>query len=240
MNIFKLPWHLSFVLFLLFVSNPLLAQAQLPDRITVKAGESILEAFAGNMYRYATFRPGQVAFLNNRTNTSPLNYNLLTGEINFLTKKGDTLSLDNISTIRHIAIGPDTFYYAPISQSAVVKLAEINGMKLFSRPRYILAGRKKVGAYGQLSSASTAISVNEYFSNNTVFKLKAQETLDFALEKTFFVMDQYRRILPADKQNLLKIMGDKKGAVEKYMMAQNINFKKEEDLKKLIQYYTQP
>src|SRR5690348_1913158 len=62
-------------------------------------------------YKYASFTPGLVTFKDGNQGGSLLNYNLLAGEVQFISPKGDTLSLANEKTIKNIAINGDTFYF---------------------------------------------------------------------------------------------------------------------------------
>ena len=77
----------------------------------VKAGEDINESVPDSVrFRYSQFVAGHVYFKDGRISSAPLNYNLLNGEMQFITVGKDTLIIANEVTIKFIVINNDSFY----------------------------------------------------------------------------------------------------------------------------------
>src|SRR6478672_638756 len=79
---------------------------------TVKPGEDVNAMLADSVkFHYPGFTQGTVFFRDATTSGASLNYNMLSGEMQFITPKSDTLALANEANIRYIVVGNDSFFY---------------------------------------------------------------------------------------------------------------------------------
>src|SRR5437016_6079067 len=86
-------------------------RAQIKKTITVKAGSSIAETLTPeDIYRYPEFTYGIAHLRDGKVLGAKLNYNLLIQDMQFITPKGDTLSVIS-ETLDYITINRDTFYF---------------------------------------------------------------------------------------------------------------------------------
>src|SRR5688500_19609212 len=84
--------------------------SQTTELITVKAGQTFSDVYK-EIYRYPQFAAGRVYFKNGEVSAGKLNYSILSEEILFISSTGDTLALDNKTSIRSVTIVINSFYY---------------------------------------------------------------------------------------------------------------------------------
>jgi hypothetical protein len=106
-----------------------LVLAQNTETIRVKAGGDISKIVSPHgIYRLPSFTTGTYLKNNNITSSVKLNYNLLTGEMQYLSVKGDTMTIANPDEINFIKIQDAVFSYrngykAVVADHDSVKLA---------------------------------------------------------------------------------------------------------------------
>jgi hypothetical protein len=153
-----------------------------------------------------------------------------------ITAKGDTFSLANENAIKHVSIGEDVFYY-DAENGYLEMIADYAPVKLAVQRVITVIRSERTGAYGQSSGVSSIRTISTYSgSNSQVFKLQSPGDLVLSKEISYFVIDQNNRFHVANRPNILKIFAKDRSSIEKYIKANRINFNKEEDLKKLLQY----
>jgi hypothetical protein len=214
--------------------------AQESKLIKVKAGEDIKAAVPmADKYRYPQFKEGTVTFLTGAATAAQLNYNLLLGEMHFISPSGDTLSLANESLIKVITIGDNRYYYDSKNGYLEV-LSDYQSIKLAVKQMFRVAGIEKMGGYQQSSAVS---SIKNYSilatGNSSVKTLEAKGDVVLSKEKLYFFIDQNNRFYKANKSNLLKIYVKHKKAVEAYSKESAIDFDQEESLKKILAFCSQ-
>ncbi|MDR1197751.1 MAG: hypothetical protein LBK94_01890 [Prevotellaceae bacterium] len=97
--------------------------------------EDILDALPRNaVYIFPDFIKGKVFFDNGATSTAELNYNTLLGEMQFLDKDGNILSLANPQDVTYITIDKKVFYYVTDKAFAEL-LVNSDNVKLCSKRR---------------------------------------------------------------------------------------------------------
>ncbi len=201
------------------------------DRWIIKSGEPIKDMSIS--FHYPQFSNGFVYFRDGKISNALLNYNLINGEMQFISPKGDTLALSNEITIKYITIDKDSFFYDKgyvelISGNDVARLAKKEGL--------VLSDVKKTGAYDQSSSVSSITTVSSLSSFNQVTSLNEKKDLIISKEISYYLGDAYNHFLPANKKNLLKLFGKKQTAIENYLKEKHTSFSNEKDLKELLSF----
>src|SRR5215204_3682283 len=209
--------------------------AQSSDIVRIKVGEDPAKKFSPyGFYRFPTFSEGVAVFKHGGTTTAKFNYHLLNEEMQFIATNGDTLALADPFSIKYITVDSSLYYYSDgyvevIENSEPLKLA-----------RKLRLGTKweKIGAYGQPSPSGSIRTPNRIILGNTVgTNLTLNQDIVIQKDYTYFWLDKYGTVLKATKANLLKFLPpDTKGIVEDYLKKNNIDFRKESDLRKLFQY----
>jgi hypothetical protein len=106
---------------------------------------------------------------------------------------------------------------------------------------YVVAKREKIGGYGQPSSTSAIDSYGSFQESYGIrqYNLKVRENITLVLRTNYFFGDRYHVILPANKKNLYKIFRSKKKLIDSYLAANNVDFRKPADIKKLFAFLSQ-
>ncbi len=227
------------IFFFTFLSmfNIYLCFGQNEKFIRVKSGEDPGKVIPFAVkYRFDKFQTGTVTFFTGKAATARLNYNILLGEMQFIDLTGDTLTLDNESTIKFIKIGPATFYY-DTRHGFMEALTQYPDITLAKKEMIKPASIEKMGAYNQSSSVSSIDSYSSYTGRNGSYnKLEPKGDIVLAKDNTYFLVDKNYRIRKASKAGLLKIFPRHKQEIASYMEKEAIDFDKESDLIKLTQF----
>jgi hypothetical protein len=216
-----------------------LIKAQENKRFTVKPGESVDDVLtADQIFRYAEFFQGKVLFFDGTYIEALLNYNRLLGEMEFITNKGDTMSIGNTGDIDVIILPQDSFYF---HGGYLERIAGDGNIMLLVNNYTRLVNVKKQGAYG-LTSSSGDINSYSYFNSAKFGRrtdLKVQEEMIFSFETDYFFMDKDSKYAPAKKNTLLKLLPAYREEINEYLKKENIDFKKPDSLTALTKYLTE-
>ena len=167
----------------------------------------------------------------------------------FINSKGDTLALVEENSLKKIAIGEQVFYYMNkngfvelIPADVPVKLARKQNLEI------IRSAFKLVSNSGGVAAGGPGISMNgpgkgsnftPGYSYRNLYTQKAPGELQLARQSSSYFVDQNERIYRAQKATLLKLFGRHKKAIEHYVDTNQLDFTREEDLKKLLAFCAQ-
>jgi hypothetical protein len=212
---------------LLFFAGALGAQA---GTFTIKPGQDFYEAIPFNdIYRYPAFIIGNVSFKDGRSVDGRLNYNLLIKQVQFIDPKGDTLSLADENTIKHIIINKDTFFYSneyvrQVASWKTIKLAESDYYKEFlQRP----------GSYGLASAATASNTITSLLVQGKKFEINSDQEMVLVRAKKYFIGTKFNEFFPADRKVLLKAFPKHRKNIEGFIEENAIDIANKEDLVKL-------
>lgn len=223
----------------LFFSLSHLAQAQSSKPVRVKSGDEVGRALsAEEKYRYPLFQKGKVTYLNGTFTAATFNYNLLLGEVQFINKGGDTLTLGREPALLSILIGETPFVYShPDGYLEVV--ADFPSLKLGKHQKMVPAGMEKVGAYEQSTGASAIRNTTSIVgSNSQTYILEPKGDMLFSKLEAYYLIDQNNAFHKADKAAVLRMFPQHKKAISDYLKEHSPDLKKEEDLKTLLRFCT--
>lgn len=225
-----------FLLFLLpFMNRNLFAQDN--TTITVKAGTTIKESVpALDLYDYPQFTQGTVFTRGGKSSTTAINYNRFLDEMQFITAKGDTLTLINQKNIAFINIANDTFFYDEGYIKLVSSAADI---KLGIKQMLTIVGKEKLGGYGVTSSATSIDSYSSYNDGRKDFGLTVMQDVILAKKVQYYVGDNYNHFVLANKKNLIRLFPKKEGDISRFLKENTVVFSKGEDLEKLVKFLAQ-
>jgi hypothetical protein len=224
---------------LLLGSSYVLAQTN-KEMVSIKQNEEkIGTAIKNKVYYYPAFQVGSVQFLSGVKSDGILNYNMLSGEFEFINSRKDTLALDNMHTVSHIVVGDDTFYYDLINKKILKQLDEVNGRKLLVKEKYTLSNVKNVGAMGiESSTISPTVATNTDYVNNNNNALKPNAKLEFKI-KSYYYFQHNDRYIPATKTNILKLYPNHSATLKSYIKEQNADFRTPAGILKVLNYAAQ-
>ncbi|TPE42161.1 hypothetical protein [Pontibacter mangrovi] len=186
-------------------------------------------------YRYPEFIEGKVTFKNGTTTTANLNYNVFSGEVEFVKGK-DTLAVDNLFTIASISIGDDLYFYDEDSKSLLQQLEKYKSAKLLVKEKYEVADIKSKGALGSTPSSIAATSATQYTDKSQTYNLKSADNYKFKVKTSYYLADLNDHYYEASKRNIFKLYPHAKSAANQYIKANKVNFENQDELRALIQY----
>jgi hypothetical protein len=205
------------------------------EKIVVKAGKKVIDYFpADTRYRYSQFFNGLIVFRDDTRMKVRLNYNILYGEIQYIDKK-DTLFIGNPKTIYLIKILEDTFYF---DKNYLRLVTGRDPVQMLVNDKITLLDAEKNGAYGTSSATSAINSVNTLYDNNSnrYFNLVTAEDLVLLRKKEYFIGNVFQGFYLYRKNSLHKLFPKQAIQIDSYIKMNNVDFKNEDDLKKLTQY----
>jgi hypothetical protein len=208
--------------------------AQNRDIVRVKAGEDPATSYSPyGFYRFPAFAAGVAYMKNGEKTAGRFNYHLLNGEVQFISPKGDTLALAEPFSIKYITIDSNLFYYA----DGYLEILMNNDKLKLARKLQLNVTPEKIGAYGQASPSGSIRTPNRLIVGNNGRDLSLNQDLVIQKQYSYYWLDQYNTVLKATKTNLLKLLDpDKKTSIDNYLNQNKIDFRREEDLKRLLEY----
>ncbi|HYK44854.1 MAG TPA: hypothetical protein VEV83_06790 [Parafilimonas sp.] len=205
---------------------------------TVKTGESIQEVLGDStIYRYPQFVDGRVYYDDGKVSRGLLNFDRLTGQMEFIAPSRDTLAIANEATVKYIAVQNDTFYFDKvylelIHHNAGTRIGKMDVIKLLDI--------KKEGAFGQMNSTSSITSTSSFYNGRQDYQLTQKGEITLKEQTKYFISHGNDDFLPATKKNINKIFSQKMSAIEPFMKEKNIDISKQEDLVRLIDFLEKP
>ena len=130
------------IIFLMLVKG---VAGQTSSELVITAGTIVSEVLTPDkIYQHPQFTLGKVLYRNGTETEALLNYNNLSGDIEFIGPKKDTLVIgkDLLPTIKKIMINGHTYFY----QEGYFEQVEENAFgKLLKRQVYMVLNREKMG-----------------------------------------------------------------------------------------------
>jgi hypothetical protein len=210
--------------------------AQDSTTIKIEAGHTIAEVVTPALrYHFPSFTQGRVLMKDKTAYDAKLNYNLLSGEVDFISPSGDTLAIaDNVvNNVDRIVIDTSTYFY----NSGYLELIKESKIGSLAKRQKFDMNAEKIGAYDLPSSTSSIDTYNSYSDRSGyLYALKAREKITLKLKTQYFFGNEYHLFVPATRKNLDKIFFKKRADIEAYCKDHPVNFNKEEDLKALLAF----
>jgi hypothetical protein len=208
--------------------------AQTNEVIRIKAGQDPTTGFSPQgFYRFSAFCEGVAVFKDGGRTPARFNYHMLNEEMQFIAQNGDTLALADPFSLKYITMDSSLYYY---SNGYLEVIVNNESLKLARRLR-LNTKWEKIGAYGQASPSGSIRTPNKIILGNRGSNLSLNQDLLIQKEYTYYWLDKYNTVLKATKANLLKLLPpDKKNSIDDYVKKNGIDFRKEPDLKKILQY----
>ena len=158
----------------------------------------------------------------------------------FISPEGDTLALGDDLTFnidRAVVDSVSFFYYKGyleiIKES---KIGSLSKMQMFD-----IISAEKIGAYNLSSPTSAIGSINSYIDPGYgIRKFIPRENITIKLKTLYFFGNEYKLFVPANRKNLEKLFRKKKVQIESFLAKHQVNFGKEEDLKRLFDFISEP
>lgn len=191
--------------------------------------------FYRSVYRYPQFINGYIFFKNQKVASALLNYNRLSGQILFVSTKGDTLEPANPGDIQLVALAQDTFYYYDKTYVELISHYK-EGINLFKKETIQYNGTEKKGAYGGYSNTTAANSIDKVSDENDMKKIGVDENVLYVSSSHYYLAGPDHHFLPAGKKNFKKLFPKKEEKLNDYLLKNKLTYNDEKELLALLDY----
>ncbi len=176
----------------------------------------------GSPYVLKVFMPAKVGDL---SGNAFMRYNAFNDEFEFIDAKNDTLVLNKVEAFKDITfVGTNVKYELANYTNKNGEASSGYLVRLHEKNDYVLYKKQKVNHYEAKAAKSS-------YDAGSPAKFEAVDDL-------FFYKTKEREIgeFPSNRKGVLKLYPDKKEKLEAFFKQQNIDFKNESDLIKLIEF----
>ncbi len=215
-----------------------LAFSQTYNTILVKAGEDPVKVIPWKeRYRYPEFLEG--SFYDpqvKRSQILKLNYNIFFNAVQFINSDGDTLFVDeNSNMFKYVQISGDLYYHDFRAGYFEILTLEPS-VKLLAQLKWKVIRKEIVvnNGYGSISS----VSGTEYSSRRAgdIGNFVQNENALLGKDLSYFLLGKKDKLYKANKAGFIKAFSNHKQQIQLYLKEQDIDFLKETDLKKLLEF----
>lgn len=220
---------LSFCL-VIIINSFLIAQKYEP--ITIKAGTSIKDYFpASQRYLYPEFTRGKVTFKNKISNPSFFNFNMLTGEMEFLKSK-DTLFFAIKKELDLIVVEKDTFYY----HDAFLQKVRSGSFSVYLKRSVELKNILKQGAMGTVNRSAASETYHDVLVGQRSIDLKPVDDILIQRKDEYFFSIPGYDFVNFNKRNIMKIIPGKESEIRKFVKSNNLDLESGADLLRVASF----
>jgi len=179
-------------------------------------------------YLFPSFSSGKVNFKTGDTGGGPMNYNRLTGEMDFIKSK-DTLALGDPQNIKNVVIGNNLFY-VQLPEGYLQLVDVIDKVILAKREVIDLVDKRKPNNMDTFVQSSSSDGAYSNFVSGLPVSMVTKVDLVFELRKEFYLGNEKGNFKVADKKTLIKSFPEKKVALAKYLEEHSVDFSSLESL----------
>jgi len=164
--------------------------------------------------------------------SSKLNFNLLLGEMEFVSDNRDTLMIARKKDLNIVTVAQDTFIY----RSGYLKLIHSGTVKVLVRDKYKLTDIVKKGAMGAPNRNSAIDSYTAIPTDKQLLTLVPSEDLVFRRTLEFYIMSDEGDLIEFRKKNIMELYTANENEIQKFLKANKIDFEEQVDLIKLADF----
>jgi hypothetical protein len=223
--------YILIVFYLFFLSAGIFAQSG--RTIRVKAGDDVAQAYSSHgFYRFPQFGKATLYYNNKaRSEGQKFNYNVFSGNLQFVGPKGDTMDLGGQATIDSIVFENNVF----LNKNGWMEVSTRADSVMLLKRTTIKTQVENVGAYGISSSTASIDNIKTYSNGAGVYNLVLNQDVVVIEVINWFFKDNNNNLLKANKANLLQLLSPSGQAkADAYLKQNKTSFEKEGDLKKLM------
>jgi len=213
------------------------AFSQNEDHVLVKTGQDAGKVIPfQDQYVYKDFREGQLYYPNSdRSETMKLNYNLLAENVVFINSNGDTLMMNRGENIfKYVRIGGDLYHHDLIEGYFLLVTREPKVQLAVKRSWKVLRGEPLVN--NGYSTTSSSVGTYTGIRSSDTNRFIVHEDLVYHKAEDYFLITYDGRLFKANKAGFTKLFQDARSEIREYLRANAIDFEKQDDLKKLLDY----
>ncbi|MCL2412696.1 MAG: hypothetical protein FWC98_00980 [Bacteroidales bacterium] len=192
------------------------------------------------VFFYDTFQRGTAFFLDGTFSVAMLNYNFVSGEIQFINHlDGSILNLVRDPGLSHIEIQNEIF--VPVDRGFAVMILD-GPVALLQKDRITLR-RRTTGALGIETNTATGqedVSLVSIVSLPTAREFETSternpHLINHRIETTFFLMKD-QKVYSATRRNFLRLYREVRPQLETFIRENNVDFRNEQHLRGLTMF----
>jgi hypothetical protein len=207
-------------------------QGQYYKAITVETGTHVSEKFTYAVrFLYPQFTDGEVVMKTGSVSQSKLNFDLLLGEIEFLSDK-DTLMIARKKDLNMVTVARDTFIY----RGGYLKLIHSGTVKVLLRDKFKVTDIVKKGAMGAPNRSSAIDSYTAIPTDKNLLALVPTEDIVFRRTLEFYILTANGDLIDFRKKNIMELYPQKESEIQKFLKSNKINFEEQADILKLADF----
>jgi hypothetical protein len=214
------------------------AIAQQKNTYIVKVGETPGEVLPSDaIYAFPVFKDGVVYMRDGSSSRHKLNYYVIMNEMHFIANNGDTLAISDPDLIKSIIIDTITYYY---DKTFLQVLFQVDSFKLAVKQVLLQSSYRLRGGYDVPTAISSITTYGSLNKGGSMRQLQVKKDVQFTKEVSYFVSDKFNHFFRAGRRAFLELFPNNRALIQNYIKDNNINFFKESDLKKLLQFCVNP
>ena len=221
---------LFMICLLLLINCNLVAQQY--KSVTVKAGTRVKDYFpVSERFLYPDFMKGKVIFKNRIITPSIFNYNLLTGEVEFIQSK-DTLFFPVKKEIDLIVIARDTFYF----HDGYLQMLRSGPLGVYIKRRTEVKNILKQGAMGTVNRSSASESYVFVQTGDLSIDLRPTEDMVLQRKDEYLFSTSGTEYISLNKKNIVRVLPGKEDDIKAFIKSNMVDWESKEDLLRLADF----
>ncbi|AYB30145.1 hypothetical protein [Chryseolinea soli] len=209
------------------------AFGQPPATLRLKPGENIrTTSWRDSVYRFSSYQEGQVIFISGPSPKYKMNYNVLSGDMEFISPKGDTMVLKKTPEVKLVMVGGHVFFLEPAQ--GYIEILIQQQLALGVQKEFVIARKDVEVSNGYSTSSNNTGAVVAYRGNSR--SVTSNADLLVRINNTYFFIDQKNEAHPATKASLMKLFPDDRDKLKTYLKEQHTDFKQKDDLARLLAF----
>jgi hypothetical protein len=183
-------------------------------------------------YLYTDFSSAFVKMKNGQSQTSQMNYNMVTGKMVF-EKDGEVYDLINAEAVDTIFMNNSKFIPFGKAFYEIIYSAPIT---LFLDHKGDIVPAGKEGAYGTRTQTSSITNLSSISTESGYFNLELPPNLMVKVDLIYWVNKDYNMLSFTNLKQFLKIFPWQETELEKFIKSNRIKITRRDDLIKLMSY----
>lgn len=209
--------------------------AQFPT-YRIEAGQSLSDVLGpADFYQYPSFQDGRVQFRDGYVKKAQLNLYYLVGRLEFIGPKGDTLMLEGVDDLAHVAIGTDTFFFY---SGTLRQVGAWKGRgRLLQHQQLREESSSGVGGYDANDPSNSAEAATRYNAYNSVRSLAVRRrTTYMRYSKLYFWKDDTAEPVLLERRSVDRIFPGHKNEISEYLRTHKVDFRVADQVLALFNY----
>jgi hypothetical protein len=200
----------------------------------VQAGQDIKTlSWYDSIYRLPNFEEARITYNDGHSVNYDfkMNYNLLSGKMDFIGNHGDTMPLEYDSDIRIVNIDGSVFLHDPNHGYLEILVTAPYSLGVSN---FLILGEERIQDQTDVTSSRRVTGKGRNRNDFSGFIVNYDRI--FRKETLYFFIDKENRIYPANKLSLQKIFPEDKATLNAYIRENGVDFSLGEDLARLISF----